>query len=63
MGMKNEFAILFSFLVSLKSEACPLSRRAVTPISENNVINIGMIRIQAFQKPHSKAGINDTISL
>jgi hypothetical protein len=50
---------LFSFLVSLKSPTLPDSLMLVALISENMMISIGIIRIHAFHKPNSKAGIKD----
>ena len=57
IGKKKAFAILFSFLVSLKSPSFPDSLDAVAAISENEMISIGIRKIQAFHKPNSKAGI------
>jgi hypothetical protein len=63
IGKKTTYVSLFSFLVSLKSPAFPDSLAAVALISEKEMISIGMMRIQAFHKPNSKAGISDTSSL
>jgi hypothetical protein len=63
IGKKTAYVSLFSFLVSWKSAGSAGSLAAVTFISENDKIKIGRIRIQAFHKPNSNAGIRDTISL
>jgi len=63
MGKRTAYVSLFSFLVSLKSPAFPDSLEAVALISEKEMISIGMIRIQAFHKPNSNAGMRDTIAL
>ena len=54
---------MFSFLASSKFPYFPDSLDAVAAMSENEMIRIGIVRIQAFHKPSSKAGIRDKFSL
>jgi hypothetical protein len=61
IGKKTAWMILVSFLVSLKSPDCPDSLAAVTLISENVIISIGMTKTQAFHTPISKAGVGAII--
>jgi hypothetical protein len=58
---KYRLLAVFAFLVTFETSSDALLPNILEPKME--IIMIGRMKIQAFHKPNSKAGISDTISL